>query len=110
MDQDSLMPTLHPICPAAELFEDQIRAATLPDGTPIALYNLNGAYYASHDTCTHEAASLSEDGAIDGSDVICGWHLCGFDIATGAATASPCSEPLQTFPVRVIEGILHVEF
>ncbi|MGQ0699599.1 MAG: Rieske (2Fe-2S) protein [Panacagrimonas sp.] len=104
------MPTLHAICPAADLFEDQITAADLPNGTRIALYNLNGAYYASNDTCTHESASLSEDGTVDGANVICGWHFCGFDIATGAATASPCSEPLQTYPVRVIEGTLHVEF
>ena len=104
------MPTLHPICSAADLFEDQIKAADLPNGTRIALYNLNGAYYASNDTCTHENASLSEDGAVDGTQVVCGWHFCGFDIATGAATISPCSDPLQTYPVRVIDGVVHVEF
>tara|TARA_R110000787_G_scaffold25236_4_gene70963 strand:- start:3930 stop:4244 length:315 start_codon:yes stop_codon:yes gene_type:complete len=103
------MSNLHAICPASEIFEEQIRAAELPDGTKIALYNLNGAYYASDDTCTHEEASLSEEGDIDGDQVICGWHFCGFDIATGAATASPCSEPLKTYPVQIIDGVLHVE-
>ena len=103
------MSNLHAICPASEIFEEQIRSAELPDGTKIALYNLNGAYYASDDTCTHEEASLSEEGDIDGDQVICGWHFCGFDIATGAATASPCSEPLKTYPVQIIDGVLHVE-
>lgn len=103
------MPTLHPLLPAAELFEDEIRTATLPDGTRVALYNLNGAYYVTDDTCTHEAASLGDEGMVEGTNVICGWHFCGFDIATGAATASPCSDPLRTYPVTVVDGIIHVE-
>ena len=103
------MPTLHPLLPAAELFEDEIRTATLPDGTRVALYNLNGAYYVTDDTCTHEAASLGDEGMVEGTNVICGWHFCGFDIATGVATASPCSDPLRTYPVTVVDGIIHVE-
>ncbi|MCC2655297.1 MAG: ferredoxin [Panacagrimonas sp.] len=102
--------TLHSLSlAAADLFEDEIRNATLPDGTKVAIYNIGGTYYVTDDTCTHEAASLSEEGAIDGTNVICGWHFCGFDIATGAATASPCSEPLRTYPVHIIEGCIHVE-
>lgn len=103
------MSTLIPTIAVADFFEGEIKSATLPDGRRLALYHLNGAYYASSDTCTHENASLSEEGMIDGQQVICGWHFCGFDIATGAATVSPCSEPLQTYPVRLIDGTLHVE-
>ncbi len=103
------MTTLHPLIPAADLFEGEMKNATLPDGTRVALYNLNGAYYVTDDTCTHENASLSDEGMIEGSNVICGWHFCGFDIASGAATASPCSEPLRTYPVRLVEGLIHVE-
>jgi p-cumate 2,3-dioxygenase ferredoxin subunit len=102
--------TLHSLSLVAdELFDGEIKNASLPDGTKVAIYNVGGAYYVTDDTCTHEAASLSEEGAIDGTNVICGWHFCGFDIATGAATASPCNEPLRTYPVRVIDGIIHVE-
>lgn len=103
------MTTLHPLIPAADLFEGEMKNASLPDGTRVALYNLNGAYYVTDDTCTHENASLSDEGMIEGSNVICGWHFCGFDIASGAATASPCSEPLRTYPVRLVEGLIHVE-
>lgn len=103
------MTTLHPLIPAADLFEGEMKNASLPDGTRVALYNLNGAYYVTDDTCTHENASLSDEGMIEGGNVICGWHFCGFDIASGAATASPCSEPLRTYPVRLVEGLIHVE-
>lgn len=104
------MTTQFALIPAAELFEGEIKNATLPNGTRIALYNLNGGYYATDDTCTHENASLSDEGMVEGENVICGWHFCGFDIASGAATASPCSEPLKTYPVKVIDGVLHVEY
>jgi nitrite reductase/ring-hydroxylating ferredoxin subunit len=104
------MTTQIAVCPTAELLEGEIRGASLPDGTRIALYNINGAFYATDDTCTHENASLSEEGMIDGEHVICGWHLCGFSVDSGAATNSPCSDPLRTYPVKVIDGIVHVQF
>ena len=103
------MSNLHPLIQADEIFDGEIKNAVLPDGTKVAIYNLNGAYYVTDDTCTHEAASLSEEGMIDGANVVCGWHFCGFDIVTGAATASPCSDPLKTYPVKLVEGRIHVE-
>ena len=96
--------------PAADLLEGEVKGASLPNGTRIALYNLNGAYYATNDTCTHENASLSDEGMVEGDTIVCGWHFCGFAIATGAATASPCNEPLQTYPVREVDGMLHVDY
>jgi p-cumate 2,3-dioxygenase ferredoxin subunit len=98
------------VCPSHELLEGEMKNAQLPDGTRVALFNVNGAFYATQDTCTHEDASLSDDGLVEGEQVICGWHFCGFVIATGAAVASPCNEPLRTFPTRVIEGMVHVEY
>jgi p-cumate 2,3-dioxygenase ferredoxin subunit len=103
------MPNLERLCNAGEVTEGQIKPAKLCNGTRIALYSLHGTFYATDDTCTHEKASLGDDGMVDGTNVVCGWHLCSFDIATGTATASPCSEPLRTYPIKVIDGVLHVE-
>jgi p-cumate 2,3-dioxygenase ferredoxin subunit len=96
--------------PAADFLEGEIRGASLPDGTRIAVYKINGAYYATADICTHENASLSEEGMIDGDSVVCGWHFCSFAVTSGEALNSPCSEPLRTFPVSVVEGVLHVAY
>jgi len=103
------MSNLHSLIAADEIFDGEIKNAVLPNGTKVAIYNLNGAYYVTDDTCTHENASLSEEGMIDGGNVVCGWHFCGFDIASGAATVSPCSEPLRTYVVKLVEGRIHVE-
>ena len=97
------------ICAANELAEGEVRGATLADGRRIALYNVQGTIYATDDSCTHEAASLSEEGCLEGDEVVCGWHFCSFKVATGAACNSPCVLPLKTYRVVVVDGTVHVE-
>ncbi len=98
------------LCPAADLPEGQIRAEFLPNGTVIALYKVDGEVYATDDTCTHGAASLSEDGTLHGKVVECSWHNGCFDITSGEACASPCSVALRTYPVKIVDGIVNVEY
>ena len=95
---------LAPLCPEDEVWEGAIHAAVLPDGHKLALYRLDGELFATDDTCTHGAASLSEDGCVVGDKVECSWHNGQFDIRTGAACAMPCSEPLRTWPVQIVDG------
>ncbi|WP_295682913.1 non-heme iron oxygenase ferredoxin subunit [uncultured Nevskia sp.] len=94
----------------SELLDGEMKSAFLPDGTRIALFHINGGFYATQDTCTHENASLNDEGTVDGDRVTCTWNYCEFSIVTGEALNSPCSEPLRTFPVRVIDGVLHVDY
>ncbi len=75
---------------------------------PIALYNLAGRIYATHDTCTHASACLNE-GYIDGEHVECPLHQGRFHVPTGRAEGYPASEDLQTFPVRGEAGRVFVE-
>ena len=97
------------LCPADEVTEGAIRAAVLPDGRKLALYRIDGEFFATDDTCTHGAASLSEDGCVVGDKVECGWHNGQYDIRSGAACAMPCSEALKTWPVRIVEGRVCIE-
>lgn len=92
------------LCPVDDVWEGAIRPATLPGGRKIALYNLGGTIFATDDTCTHGAASLSEDGQVEGHFVECGWHSGRFDIRSGEACAMPCTEALHTWPVEVVDG------
>jgi 3-phenylpropionate/trans-cinnamate dioxygenase ferredoxin subunit len=65
------------------------------EGTPIAVFNLNGHYYAIEDLCSHEAETLS-DGEVAGEEIICPRHGAHFSIRTGAALSPPAYEPLAT--------------
>ncbi len=94
----------HPLCAADELWEGAIRQATLPNGHKLALYRLDGGCFATDDTCTHGAASLSEDGSVEGEQVECSWHNGRFDIKSGAACGMPCDAPLKTWPLQIVDG------
>lgn len=96
------------VCPIADVPNGEVIKAELPGRCPIALYNLDGEYYATDDLCTHGEASLSE-GVIEGDQIVCPFHGGTFDIRSGEATGSPCYIPLKTFPVHVEDGELHVE-
>src|SRR5579875_995021 len=95
--------------PASEIAPGTMRKVHLPDGTAVALYNVDGRIYATDDLCTHGAASLSEEGNLIGATVECSWHFGTFDVTTGAATGMPCEVPLRTYPVHIRDGIIHVE-
>jgi nitrite reductase/ring-hydroxylating ferredoxin subunit len=66
----------------------------------IALYNLEGEFYATDDICTHAYASLS-DGYFEGDEIECPLHGGAFKVKTGEAIRTPCTENLDTFPVKV---------
>jgi 3-phenylpropionate/trans-cinnamate dioxygenase ferredoxin subunit len=76
-------------------------------GTPIAVFNVDGTYYAIEDVCSHEAETLS-DGKLDGCEITCPRHEARFSLRTGEALCAPAYEPVATFPVRVAEGMVQV--
>jgi 3-phenylpropionate/trans-cinnamate dioxygenase ferredoxin subunit len=75
--------------------------------TTIAVVNVDGAYYAIEDLCTHEEEVLTH-GDIEGDQIVCCRHGARFCLKTGAALTPPAYEPVQTFPVRVRDGRVEV--
>lgn len=65
----------------------------------IALFNVDGAFYALENTCCHRGGPLG-DGAIKGNSVTCPWHMWEFDLATGACVNSP-GDHVRTYDVVV---------
>lgn len=78
------------------------------DGTPVAVFNVAGAYYAIGDTCSHEESSLSE-GFVDSDIVECPKHGAMFHIPTGDVRSLPATRPVATFRTRLDDGDLYVE-
>lgn len=99
---------LHRLCAVDELEEGAIRQACLPDGHKLAVYLVDGEVFVTDDRCSHGEASLSEDGSLDGCTVECSWHFGSFDIRTGQAQASPCTEPIRTYQVTLQDGEVYV--
>lgn len=77
------------------------------DGSPVAVFNLSGEYYAIEDVCTHDGGALT-GGALDGEQIVCPRHGARFSIRTGAVLSAPAYEPVATFPVRIDSGMVQV--
>jgi 3-phenylpropionate/trans-cinnamate dioxygenase ferredoxin subunit len=77
-------------------------------GIDICIVRTAEGVFALHDECTHGAVPLSE-GEVDGGTIECWLHGSRFDLRTGAALSLPATDPVRTFPVRVIDGLVHVD-
>ena len=97
------------LCGIDEVAEGEIRQASLPDGSHVALYRVDGTIYATADMCTHGEASLSEEGILTGKIVECTFHFGTFDVTTGEPTGMPCEVALKTYPVKVIDQQVCIE-
>ena len=71
----------------------------------VALFNVEGTFYAVSDRCSHGRASLSE-GHIDAKSCIleCPWHGGKFDVTTGAPAGGPPLTGIRTFRVKLENG------
>jgi p-cumate 2,3-dioxygenase ferredoxin subunit len=100
---------MHALCRTDELAPGEIAGRSLPDGSKVAIYNVDNTYYVTSDVCTHGESSLSEEGLLDGHLVECGWHMGTFDVRTGAPTGRPCVVPIKSYPVTIIDSQVHIE-
>jgi nitrite reductase/ring-hydroxylating ferredoxin subunit len=77
-------------------------------GKKIALFNLEGRFYAIDDTCTHRGGPLSE-GEVSGEEVTCPWHGAIYSIKTGAVLGPPAPRGVASYAVRVQGSDVEVE-
>ena len=77
-------------------------------GKKIAVANVDGAFYAFDDTCTHMRCSLA-GGDLEETTVICPCHGSEFDVTSGAVLQGPAREPVETYETRVEDGNLEIK-
>jgi nitrite reductase/ring-hydroxylating ferredoxin subunit len=94
----SAMP-LRRVCSRSELAPGGVKRLAEP---PIAVFSVEGSYFAISDLCTHDWARLS-DGEVEGETVICPLHGACFSLSTGEALSLPAVEPVETFAV-ILQG------
>ena len=78
------------------------------DDLILAVFNVDGEFYVTDDTCTHGPGSLCE-GYITDDVVECDFHNGAFNIKTGEVVAPPCIVPLKTYPAIVEDGNVFIE-
>jgi 3-phenylpropionate/trans-cinnamate dioxygenase ferredoxin subunit len=74
----------------------------------VAVCNVDGAFFAIDDLCTHDGGSLDQ-GQLEESEIECPRHGARFNVRTGAAVQLPAFEPVETHAVRVDGDAIQVE-
>jgi 3-phenylpropionate/trans-cinnamate dioxygenase ferredoxin component len=70
------------------------------EGRAIAVFNVDGQFYAIDDVCTHDGGPLAE-GELEGNEIRCPRHGARFDVTTGKALCFPAIEPVASHRVEV---------
>jgi nitrite reductase/ring-hydroxylating ferredoxin subunit len=93
------------VCAIDDLRPGACVRVELPDGDELAVYNVNGEFYATENFCPHKGALLSE-GIVCGHIVECGWHGWQFDVRSGECLT--VREKLKTYEVVAEDELVKV--
>ena len=94
------------VCAASTLADNENIVVEV-DGTDVAIFKIDGQFFAIEDVCTHDGAEIAS-GELEGDEIICPRHGARFCVKTGAVKSAPAYEDVDTFPVRVEEGQLQI--
>ncbi len=97
------------ICRVEELAPGEHRLIEW-DELEIGVFNCGGRLFAIEDRCSHDDGELVY-GEVDEEDctIECPRHGSRFDLRTGQPVNLPAYVPIDTFPVKVDDGVIRVE-
>jgi nitrite reductase/ring-hydroxylating ferredoxin subunit len=78
------------------------------NGKTLALFNVNGTFYALDNECSHRNGPLAE-GTISGTEVECPWHGARFDISSGAHLCPPARQGVKSYKVQIVGQEVQVD-
>ncbi|MBI4530769.1 MAG: non-heme iron oxygenase ferredoxin subunit [Candidatus Latescibacteria bacterium] len=77
------------------------------NGREIALFNVDGTYFALDNTCLHRGGPLGE-GYLEDEIVTCPWHGWQYNVKTGECSMNP-NIKVATYPVTVEGSEIKIE-
>ena len=106
-DSDRLLNPSRPVDAGRveDLPQGSSKTIELPEGRELALYNVNGEFYATENFCPHRGASLA-DGTLCEHVIECGLHGWQFDVRTGECLT--VTEKIETYEVLVADGFVKI--
>ena len=102
-------PVYRPAFPIEEIESGGTRAIIV-DGTNVLVARVDGELYAVRNACGDGPLPLDYS-LLDGSELVCSWHGCRYDIRTGRRLDYPnatLDEQLTVLPVRVRDGVVEI--
>lgn len=100
------MPQWNDVGPARAIAPGEFVCVDIDD-VEVAVFNVDGEFYAIENMCTHDDAVLTE-GQLEGDQILCPRHGAAFCLRTGQALTPPAYEDLTTLDVRIEDGVVQV--
>ena len=101
------MPSRVELCKVEDVEAGEVRKV-VAGNLILAVYNLQGEFCVTDDSCTHGPGSMSE-GFVDGDVIECSFHQGRFNIRTGEVVGPPCMVPIRTYKAIVEDGRVYIE-
>lgn len=96
------------VCDVADVTPGEMIAVDAEGLPPLAVYNVDGEFYATSNICTHSIAILT-DGYLEGDIIECPLHGGAFCVKTGEPKHFPCEVPIETFELEIKDGEVFVK-
>lgn len=96
-----------PVCKVTEI-PDPGRMVVEVDDRIVALFHVDGRFWAIDDTCTHDGGPLA-DGKLCGFVIACPRHGAQFDIRTGRVLSMPATQDTPAHEVKVEGDTVYVK-
>jgi NAD(P)H-dependent nitrite reductase small subunit len=98
------MPQFVKACAVADVAPGTGKQVAL-EGKEIALFNVDGTFYAVDNECPHRGGPLAE-GELEGCLVTCPWHAWQFDLTSGESVTD--DSKVSRYDVKVEGGDVFV--
>lgn len=92
------MPNFVKVAGTGDLKPGENKAVNV-NGTEVALFNVDGEFFAISNTCLHRGGPLGE-GFLEGDTVTCPWHGWRFNVKTGVSPVMPTAK-VAPYQVKV---------
>ncbi len=77
------------------------------DGVDVAVFNLDGEFYAIEDICSHDGGEIAS-GTIEGNEIVCPRHGARFCIKTGNVKSPPAYENISCYDIRLNDSRIQI--
>ena len=77
------------------------------DGQAIVVCRFRDEYFAIENKCSHALSSFDQ-GRMRGYRMMCPLHGATFDIRDGSATGAPATRPINSYDLRIVDGMIEV--
>jgi 3-phenylpropionate/trans-cinnamate dioxygenase ferredoxin component len=73
----------------------------------VAVFNIDGQFYAIEDVCPHDGGPLAE-GELNGCVITCPRHGAEFDVRTGKVLKAPALVDVPSYEIRIQDDEIQV--